>query len=155
MNRCVPNHYPRFCNQQDVKISRSRFVRKTRKVPAIVGQEGRIRMQQDERHALARFADTSIEAASFRLRAARMALGVDQKTMAAALDMPSSSYASYETAKAYPSIEVMRHFRREHDISFDFVIYGDFRRLPVETAERVFAAMRDIEARKGRAEGPA
>jgi transcriptional regulator with XRE-family HTH domain len=111
-------------------------------------------MQHEDRQALTRFGDTSIEAASFRLRAARMALGVDQKTMAAALDMPSSSYASYETAKAYPSIEVMRHFRREHDISFDFVIYGDFRRLPVEIAERVFAAMRDIAARKGRAEGP-
>jgi transcriptional regulator with XRE-family HTH domain len=109
-------------------------------------------MPQDDRQALARFGDTSIEAASFRLRAARMALGVDQKTMAGVLDMPSSSYASYETAKAYPTIEVMRHFRQEHDISFDFVIYGDFRRLPVETAERVFAAMRDIAARKGRAE---
>jgi transcriptional regulator with XRE-family HTH domain len=110
-------------------------------------------MQKDERHTLARYADTSIEAASFRLRAARMAIGVDQKTMAATLDMPSSSYASYETAKAYPTIEVMRHFRREHDFSFDFLIFGDFRRLPIETAERVFAAMRDIEARKGRAEG--
>ena len=110
-------------------------------------------MQHDDRQALARFGDTSIEAASFRLRAARMALGVDQKTMAAALDMPSSSYASYETAKAYPSIEVMRHFRREHDISFDFVIYGDYRRLPVETADQVFAAMRGIEARRGRAAG--
>jgi len=110
-------------------------------------------MQQDDRQALARFGDTSIEAASFRLRAARMALGVDQKTMAAVLDMPSSSYASYETAKAYPTVEVMRHFRREHDISFDFVIYGDYRRLPVETADGVFAAMRDIAARRGRAEG--
>lgn len=110
-------------------------------------------MQKDERHTLARYTDTSIEAASFRLRAARMAIGVDQKTMAATLDMPSSSYASYETAKAYPTIEVMRHFRREHDFSFDFVIFGDFRRLPIETAERVFAAMRDIEARKDRAEG--
>jgi transcriptional regulator with XRE-family HTH domain len=120
-----------------------------------VGAEGRLEdMQQDERHTLARFGDTSIEAASFRLRAARMAIGVDQKTMAATLDMPSSSYASYETAKAYPTIDVMRHFRLEHDISFDFVIFGDFRRLPVETAERVFAAMRDIEARRGRAEGP-
>ena len=109
-------------------------------------------MHQDDRDVLARYADTSGEATSFRLRAARMALGVDQKTMAAALNLPASSYASYETAKAYPSIPVMRHFRREHDIGFDFLIYGDFRRLPVEIAERVFAAMRDIEARKGRAE---
>ena len=109
--------------------------------------------QDDDRQALARYGDTSIEAASFRLRAARMALGVDQKTMAATLDLPSSSYASYETAKAYPTIDVMRHFRLEHDVSFDFVIFGDYRRLPVETAERVFAAMRDIEDRRGRAEG--
>ena len=151
----MPNHYPRFCNRQDVKISRSHFLRKTRIVPRLSGAENRLEdMQQDERHTLARFGDTSIEAASFRLRAARMAIGVDQKTMAATLDMPSSSYASYETSKAYPTIEVMRHFRREHEISFDFLIFGDFRRLPVETAERVFAAMRDIEERRGRAEGP-
>ena len=46
----------------------------------------------------------------FRLRAARMAIGVDPKTMAATLGMPSSSYASYETAKAYPTIEVIAAF---------------------------------------------
>ena len=73
--------------------------------------------------------------------------------MAEMLDMPRPSYASYETGEAYPTLGVIRHFRREHDFSFDFIIYGDLRRLPGDRQERVFDAMLRHRGQRGRAEG--
>jgi hypothetical protein len=49
-------------------------------------------------------------------------------------------------------------FRWNHDITFDFILYGDPKHLPLESAERVYGAMLDLEAkaaRRDREESPA
>ena len=109
-------------------------------------------MNFDEKQRLARTGDISNEAASFRLRASREALEsrISQKAMAEVLGVPQTTYASYETGDAYPPPAVIRHFRREHDFSFDFIMYGDWRRLPGDLQERVFDAMLSLEAKAGR-----
>ena len=63
------------------------------------------------------------------------------------LGVPQTTYASYETGDAIPPGGI-RHFRREHDFSFDFIMYGDWRRLPGDLQERVFDAMRALEAKR-------
>jgi transcriptional regulator with XRE-family HTH domain len=109
-------------------------------------------MDYDEKQRLARTGDVSNAAASFRLRAARESLEprVSQKAMAEQYGVPVTTYASWETGDAYPTPDVIRHFRREHEFSFDFIMYGDWRRLPGDVQERVFDAMRVLAARTGR-----
>jgi DNA-binding XRE family transcriptional regulator len=104
-------------------------------------------MDVEQARALARFRDISLEATAFRLRAVRMALGVSQKDMAEALELPTSTYADYERARVYPSHAVVSHFRWRHDVTFDFILYGDPRHLPLETAERICNAMLELDAR--------
>jgi DNA-binding XRE family transcriptional regulator len=98
---------------------------------------------------LARFRDISLEATAFRLRAVRMALGVTQKDMAEALELPTSTYADYERARVYPSHAAISHFRWHHDITFDFILYGAPRHLPLEKAERIYNAMLELDAPPG------
>ena len=61
-----------------------------------------------------------------------------------------STYASWENGDVFPSVEVIRHFRREYEFTFDFIIYGDWLRLPGDVQERVFDAMLALEAKAGR-----
>jgi DNA-binding XRE family transcriptional regulator len=125
----------------------SHFIRKNRKVRAtrtrIVGRA----VDVESARALARYRDISLEATAFRLRAVRMALGVTQKDMAEALELPTSTYADYERARVYPSHAAVSSFRWHYDITFDFILYGDPRHLPLETAERICNAMLQLDAR--------
>jgi transcriptional regulator with XRE-family HTH domain len=109
-------------------------------------------MDYDEKQRLARTGDVSNAAASFRLRAARETLEprISQKAMAERLGVPQTTYASWETGDAYPPPTAIRHFRREYEFSFDFIMYGDWRRLPGDVRERVFDAMLALEAKTGR-----
>lgn len=104
----------------------------------------------EKARALARYRDISLEATAFRLRAVRMALGVTQKDMAEALELPTSTYADYERARVYPSHAAVSHFRWRHDITFDFILYGDPRHLPLEAAERIYNAMLELDAQPDR-----
>ena len=112
-------------------------------------------MDFEEKQRLARTGDVSNDAASFRLRAARECLEprISQKAMAELLGVPQTTYASYETGDAYPPPAIIRYFRREHEFSFDFIMYGDWRRLHGDLQERVFDAMRALEARTDRRSG--
>ena len=89
-------------------------------------------MDHEEKRELARLGDISTEATSFRMRAARMALGLSSKDMAEELGMPATSYGAYENGKAHPKLAAIRYLYRQYDINFDFILYGDFRRLPAE-----------------------
>jgi transcriptional regulator with XRE-family HTH domain len=101
---------------------------------------------------LAQFGDISTEATSFRMRACRMALGLSSKEMAAELGMPPTSYGAYENGKAHPKLAAIRHLYRQYDINFDFILYGDFRRLPADIQARVFDAMIEMQNPKDRPE---
>lgn len=103
-------------------------------------------MDIEKARALARYRDISLEATAYRLRAVRMALGVTQKDMATALGLATSTYADYERARVFPSQAAVSHFRWHHDITFDFILYGDPRHLPFETAERICTAMLELDA---------
>ena len=109
-------------------------------------------MDHEEKRELARLGDISTEATSFRMRAARMALGMSSKDMAEELGMPATSYGAYENGKAHPKLAAIRYLYRQYDINFDFILYGDFRRLPAELQERVFDAMLEMQSPKGRPE---
>jgi len=106
-------------------------------------------MEYDEKQRLARTGDISNEAASFRLRAARESLEprLSQKAMAEKIGVRQTTYASYETGDAYPTPMVIRHFRREYEFNFDFIMYGDWRRLPGDRQDAVFDAMLALEAK--------
>lgn len=110
------------------------------------------RVDHEEKRELARLSDISTEATSFRMRAARMALGLSSKDMAEQLGMPATSYGAYENGKAHPKLAAIRYLYRQYDINFDFILYGDFRRLPADIQERIFAAMLEMQSPEGRPE---
>ena len=110
-------------------------------------------MDHDEQRALARYADISTEAASFRLRAARLSLGLTQKEMADEVGAKPGSYSTYETGRVHPPLAVIRHLYRAYNIDFNFILYGDFRRLPADTQEPIFDALLELQSPEGRAEG--
>ena len=128
----------------------SHFIRKNRKVRRLGGVSGEFAVDVEKARALARYRDISLEATAFRLRAVRMALGVTQKDMAEALELPTSTYSDYESARVYPSHAAVSHFRWRHDITFDFILYGDPRHLPLEAAERIYNAMLELDAQPDR-----
>ena len=66
--------------------------------------------------------------------------------------MPTTSYSAYENGKAHPKLGAIRYLYRQYDISFDFILYGDFRRLPADIQERIFDAMLAMQNPKGRPE---
>ena len=109
-------------------------------------------MEYEVKARLARTGDVSKDAVSLRLRAARESLlpRRSQKSMAEEFGVAISTYASWENADVFPSVEVIRHFRREYEFTFDFIIYGDWLRLPGDVQERVFDAMLALEAKAGR-----
>jgi transcriptional regulator with XRE-family HTH domain len=106
-------------------------------------------MDHEARRRLARTGDISKGAASFRLRAARQSLlpRRSQKAMAQEFGVPITTYAAWENGDVFPSAEVIRHFLLEHDIDFNFVMFGDWRRLPVDVQERVFDSMLALQTR--------
>ena len=116
------------------------------------GRDTRRRVDHDEKQALARFADISTDATAWRMRASRMALGLNSKEMAEQLKMPTTSYSAYENGKAHPKLAAIRYLYRQYDISFDFILYGDFRRLPADLQQRIFDAMLSMQSPKGQPE---
>ena len=109
-------------------------------------------MEYEVKQRLARIGDVSKEAVSFRLRAARESPRPrrSQKAMAEEFGVAISTYASWEIGDVFPSVEVIRHFRREYEFTFDFIIYGDWLRLPGDVQERVFDAMLAVGAKADR-----
>jgi transcriptional regulator with XRE-family HTH domain len=110
------------------------------------------RVDHDEKRALARFGDITTEATSVRMRASRMALGLNSKEMAEELGMPTTSYSAYENGKAHPKLAAIRYLYRQYDISFDFILYGDYRRLPADIQERIFDALLEMQTPKDQPE---
>ena len=49
--------------------------------------------------------------------------------MAEELGMPATSYADYETARPTQAAAI-RYLCRQYDITFDFILYGDFGACP-------------------------
>jgi DNA-binding XRE family transcriptional regulator len=80
--------------------------------PTRIECKGVFAVDVEKARALARFETSRSEATAFRLRAVRMALGVTQKDIAEALELPTSTYADYERARVYPSHAAVSHFGR-------------------------------------------
>jgi transcriptional regulator with XRE-family HTH domain len=113
-------------------------------------------MDLAEKRRLARYGDITREAAAFRLRAARGALRPhrSQKAMADELGLRATTYASYETGDVFPATDVVRHFLEHYDVDFNFIMFGDWRRLPSELCERLFDAMHALETKRERRSNP-
>ncbi|MBL3571350.1 hypothetical protein BV509_20455 [Rhodovulum sulfidophilum] len=95
----------------------------------------------ESREQLTLLGNTSPEAISLRLRAAREAAGyAQQKDFAAEAGLSATTYNSQEKRGA-PSIPVMKILYRRHRIDFNFVLHGDFAQLPGDVQERLFEAL--------------
>ncbi|MBB3995284.1 DNA-binding XRE family transcriptional regulator [Sulfitobacter undariae] len=97
-------------------------------------------MTHEELEKLFRQGDTSNDAISIRLIAARKSTGMQQQAVASAVGIPKQTYYSQEVRGA-PSIPIGRYFYRAHGIDFNYLYYGDFIHLDVPVRERLISAL--------------
>ena len=97
-------------------------------------------MTHDEYELLFRRADTSPDAISARLIAARQATGLQQVQIAKAVGVSKQTYHSQETRGA-PSLKTGRYFYRAHGIDFNYLYYGDFLQLDSDLRDRLALAL--------------
>lgn len=87
-------------------------------------------MKIEDSEQLARRNDTSDEAVSLRMQAARHAAGyASGKALAEALNISYKTYHSQES-KGRPSRETMIFLYKNHRIDFNFILNGDVFHLP-------------------------
>lgn len=103
-------------------------------------------MTYEEMEKLARTGDVLTEAIGFRLRAARQSIRpkVSQKEMAERMGQVNTTYATWETGKAYPQIYALRYFYLNHRIDFNFLLYDSFSQLPGDVKDALFEAMQAL-----------
>lgn len=97
-------------------------------------------MTHEELESLFRHGDTSPDAISARLIAARVSTGLKQSEIAAAVGIPKQTYHSQEVRGA-PSIKSGRYFYRAHGIDFNYLYFGDFARLAPDVRDRLVEAL--------------
>lgn len=97
-------------------------------------------MTNDELEAAFRYGDTSPEAIRHRLILARKSTGLLAKDIASAIGIAKQTYHSQE-ANGSVAVKTGRNFYRKHHIDFNFLFYGDFGRLDVETVEGLIDAL--------------
>lgn len=105
-------------------------------------------MTFDEKTVLARFGDNDMEAASLRLRASREAIGLSQEQVGVEIGRKKPAISAMENARSYPSWGIMSYFYKQHRIDFNFLVMGDFRGLPADVSERIFAELEILAAKE-------
>ncbi|KEJ97410.1 DNA-binding transcriptional regulator, XRE-family HTH domain [Pseudosulfitobacter pseudonitzschiae] len=97
-------------------------------------------MTHDELEKLFRHGDTTPDAISTRLIAARVSTGLRQNEIATAVGVPKQTYHSQESRGA-PSIKAGRYFYRAHGIDFNYLFFGDFLQLAPDVRDRLTEAL--------------
>ncbi|MBM1814916.1 helix-turn-helix transcriptional regulator [Pseudosulfitobacter pseudonitzschiae] len=97
-------------------------------------------MTHDELEKLFRHGDTTPDAISTRLIAARVSTGLRQNEIATAVGIPKQTYHSQESRGA-PSIKAGRYFYRAHGIDFNYLFFGDFLQLAPDVRDRLTEAL--------------
>ncbi|WP_072858337.1 helix-turn-helix transcriptional regulator [Loktanella atrilutea] len=100
-------------------------------------------MDIEEKERLTGFRDTSDEAISRRLAAARIATGLGQRDLAEAMGKNHKTYA-YQEKAGRPSVDVIRFLYRNHNIDFNFILHGDFQHLPIGVQAKLFEALSSL-----------
>lgn len=111
-------------------------------------------MDIDEKERLTRFRDSSDEAVSRRLRAARSIASASQKEFAALVGLTETTYNSQEV-KGRPSRGVLDYFYRNNRIGPNFILFGEFLPLPGDVQIALLSALHaiDLETAKRFSEG--
>ena len=78
-----------------------------------------------------------LQAIGLRLKAARIALGFNQKDLYDDLDVGASTWHNWESGKRTPDLFVMLNLKQRHGISLDWVFDGDPSNLPEDIKEKV------------------
>jgi hypothetical protein len=101
-------------------------------------------MDINDKEKIFRFKDSSPEAISRRLRAARSTVTGQQKEFAALANVKVTTYNSQEV-KGAPSIEVLEYLYRNHRIGPNFILFGEFLPLPGDVQLALLDALRDLD----------
>lgn len=101
-----------------------------------------MRMNSEQKAQLAHTGNMGIVPCAIRLKAARIAAGLTQKQLAAAIGAKrTTNLSNMELALSYPNRDVMAYFFREHRIDFNFLMSGHYSQLPGDVQERIFPAL--------------
>ncbi|MDP0925699.1 helix-turn-helix transcriptional regulator [Paracoccus onubensis] len=78
-----------------------------------------------------------IEAVAARLKAARLALGMEKKEFAERAEMGMQTYGPFENAKRPLSLEAAKKLRKAYGLSLEFMYFGKIDDLPHKIAAKL------------------
>lgn len=103
-------------------------------------------MNFEQKERLACTGDGSKEAASKRLKAARLAIGQSQQQLGENGGVKTAAINNSERGRSFPGRSVMMYLFREHRIDFNFLIAGEYSQLPQDVQDRLFQHLADEES---------
>ena len=98
-------------------------------------------MDIEERERLFRYRDSSPEAISLRLRAARSLVAPSQKDFAALVGINNKTYHYQESAGA-PGIQVIDYLYKNARVGPNFILLGEFLPLPGDVQNALVDVLR-------------
>lgn len=87
-------------------------------------------LEYQDKIAMTRMGDASIEACAERVAVARAATGLSKTKFCKEAGVGLTSFLNAEAGRSYPSRAVMLYLHRNHRIDFNFILHGDFQQLP-------------------------
>lgn len=116
-----------------------------------VRKDGPVDIEGKDR--LARANDSSNAAAGWRLGAAIRAIGMTPSEFARRSGQAPNAIFNSMGGRNFPSVKTMRALYRQHDIDPAFIMFGEYRKLPMDVQDRIFAALEDETRRHAQREG--
>ncbi|WP_339819703.1 helix-turn-helix transcriptional regulator [uncultured Paracoccus sp.] len=81
--------------------------------------------------------EDSRDAIASRLKGAREALGLDQKTFAEKAGLLPQTYGPFETGKRALTLEAAKRLRKAHGLTLEFMYFGKTDDLPHKIATKL------------------
>lgn len=97
-------------------------------------------MDIDVTDKFVRLGDVSTAAMGHRMRIAREALGMTQTQLADGIGISVQGLNNMERGRNKPNMQAMRHLHRIHNVDFNYILHGDYDRLPGLVRQRIIEA---------------
>lgn len=101
-------------------------------------------MTYEEKMRLARTGDYSDEAASMRLRAARMMSGLSQLALGKEIGVGKAAVNNMENGRSYPNKKAFIFFHQSQRLDANYFVLGEFRQLPSDVQEGIFPLLAEL-----------
>ncbi len=101
-------------------------------------------MQSEVKNQLCLKGKTDKVAAAIRFKAARLVTGLSQTAIGERIGVGPSQISNVEAGLSYPSWGALVFLYEEHRVNVDFIVAGDYAKLPLDVAEPLFEKLETV-----------